>query len=149
MLKKSGMLNMSILISQGIALVGGILMAISLFIPYVVADNYRGDSISMVTAASVYPHAAALYVIIAILLGLFTLAILVFSVLRKPILILIPNLLAVGLFALECWDYTDRRVVGYTAAWGGAFYLFIIAAAIIFGGAIWLLINKIKNKNNK
>lgn len=148
MSKKLNSLNKWTIISCLVTLIGGILMAISLFLPYVVADNYRGDSISMVTAASVYPHAAALYVIIPILLGLFTLAILVFSILRKPILVLIPNLLAVGLFALECWDYTDRRVVGYTAGWGGAFYLFIIAVAIIFGGAIWLLISKVKNKNH-
>ena len=48
-------------------------------------------------------------------------------------------------FHVQNIDYTLRGVIpGDGYGWGIAYYLFPIAAAAAFGGAVWMLVRKVK-----
>ncbi len=89
------------------------------------------------------------YVVMVALIGGFALLSVIFSVLKKPIAILVFDILSFGVFCLQNWDYTDRGVIPSSSYdWGMGYYIFYIAAIVTVIGAIWLLISKIKSKKD-
>lgn len=175
--------NNKLLVPCIIALVGAVLMAVTVFLPYATAIDDHAESIkehpdqivyeeldmtaedmlhiSMVEYANVYSQLSEqlwgssangiFYVVMVALIGGFALLAVLFAVLKKPIAIIIFNLLSFGVFCLQNWDYTDRGVIpSGSYDWGFGYYIFYAAAIITVVGAVWLLINKIKfKKDNK
>lgn len=171
--------NHKLLIPFIIALVGAVLMAVTVFLPYATAIDDHAESIkehpdqivyeelditaedmfhiSMVEYANVYNQLSEqfwgssangiFYVVIVALIAGFALLAVLFSVLKKPIAIIIFTILSFGVFYLQNWDYTDRGVIPSSSYdWGAGYYLFYAATIITIVGAVWLLINKIKSK---
>lgn len=118
-------------------------------------------NISMVEYANVYGNLSEqiwgdtsygiFYIALVALIGVFSLLSILFSVLKKPIAVIIFSLLSFGVFSIQNFDYTDRGVVpSNTYEWGTAYYAFYIAFAITFVGAIWMLVSKrIQKKQEK
>lgn len=87
------------------------------------------------------------YVVFVAMIGAFALLTLLFALLKKPIPVIIFSVLALGTFLIQNWDYSDRGVVpGNNYDWGIAYYLFFAAFVLILGGAVWMLVCKIKAK---
>lgn len=77
---------------------------------------------------------------------------LLFSILRKPIAIIIFDVLAMINFLVIRFDFSDRGVIPSSSYnWGYANYIVFILGALILAGAIIMLIGKIqeKRKNNE
>ena len=73
-----------------------------------------------------------------------------FAFLKKPVAVIIFNILSFGVFNLQNWDYTDRGVIPSSSYdWGAGYYIFYVAAFVTLAGAIWLLVNKILAKKAK
>ena len=74
----------------------------------------------------------------------------IFSVLKKPIAIIVFNLLSLGVFRVIMWDFDDRGVVpNNNYDWGVAYYFCYIGAAVVFIGAVYLLIIKIRLRKER
>lgn len=57
------------------------------------------------------------------------------------------NLLALGVFYLQCWDYKDRGIVPSDLyKWGIAYYIFYIAAFVVIAAAVLMFIHKKSEK---
>lgn len=118
-------------------------------------------NISMVKYAKIYSniseqiwHNASygiFYVVIVALIGIFSLLSVLFTVLKKPIAVTVFSLLTFGVFSIQNFDYTDRGIIPSDAyGWGSAYYIFYIAFAVTFIGAICMLVSKIiQNKKQK
>lgn len=80
--------------------------------------------------------------------ALFTALTLLMAVLKKPIGILLFDLLALGVYRLIAFDFEDRGVIsgGASYEWGIAGRWGYLAGVIVIAGAIWLLIEKIRAK---
>lgn len=113
--------------------------------------------ISMIEYANVYSNLAdqlfgdssygIFYVVMVALIGGFSLLAVLLSFLKKPIDVIIFDILAFGVFSLQNWDYTDRGVIPSSSYdWGAGYYIFYVAAVVTLAGAIWLLVNKILAK---
>ncbi len=77
----------------------------------------------------------------------FVLQTLLMSFLKKPIAIVIFDLLTMIVFKLICFDFEDRGVIQSSSYhWGIVYYLVYVIGVIIFAGAIWLFIEKRKAK---
>lgn len=116
-------------------------------------------NISMVEYANVYRTLSEqiwgnssygiFYVILVALIGGLSLLTLLFAILKKPIAIMIFDILAFGVFSVQNWDYKDRGVIPSSSYdWGMAYYIFYIVAVLALIGAIWMLIIKVKNKKS-
>ena len=114
-------------------------------------------NISMVEYAIVYGNLSEqfwgdaahgiMYVVLVALIGGFSLLAVLFAVLKKPIAVMIFDILAFGVFSLQNWDYTDRGVIPSSSYdWGAGYYIFYIAAVIVLVGAVWMLVTKIRTK---
>lgn len=115
-------------------------------------------NISMVEYASMYSNLSqqlfgstsvgTFYVVLVALIGGFSLLAALFAFLKKPIAVIVFDVLAFGVFCMHNWDYTDRGVIpSRSYDWGLGYYVFYVAAFAVLVGAIWLLVNKIRNKN--
>ncbi len=116
--------------------------------------------ISMVTYARVYSSASSkifgnagigiIYVIFVAAIGGFSLLCVLFALLKKPIPIIIFDILSFAAFMIQRWDYVDRRVIPSSKYdWGIGYYLFIVAAILAFALSIVMIIIKKKIKNEK
>jgi len=89
------------------------------------------------------------YMVLVILIGGFAALALLFALLKKPVGVMVFDILAFIVFSLQNWDYTDRGVVPSRAYdWGAGYYVFYIAAVAVLAGAIWMLIQKKKLKKS-
>lgn len=87
--------------------------------------------------------------VIIIAVALFTLLTLLFSLLKKPVPLIIFNLLALGAFSLLMWDMGDRKVLPSSQYnFGIAYILYYICFTALLAGGIWLLVGKISDKRN-
>lgn len=103
------------------------------------SEQIWGDSISGV-----------IYVVLASAIGGFALLTMMFALLKKPIAVLIFDLLGFGAFNIEKWDFSDRGVIpSEDYGWGLGYYIFYIGFAVSFVSAIWMLITKIRIKREK
>jgi hypothetical protein len=84
-------------------------------------------------------------------IALFSLINLIFVFKKKPIAIMIFNVLVLGMFNALNWDFKDRNAVAYyhTYHLGISIYIFYFAVATTFIGAILMLVNKAKEKRKK
>ena len=65
----------------------------------------------------------------------------------KPIAVIIFSLLSLCAFSIQNFDYSDRGVIPNSSYdWGIAYYIFYVATIVVFVGAIWMLVCKIKQK---
>lgn len=149
-----------LLVSMLTALVGSVLMCVSLFLPYITGGYAEIKSASMVSYVMLALDKGAQYtgstllgtimLVIVIFIGLFSLLSVLFSIIKKPIPLIIFTILAIVVFCVLCWDFTDRGVVGeHAMSWGAAFYTFIIGAVISFAGAVFMITQKIKIKKSE
>ena len=112
--------------------------------------------ISMVKFANLYiqmgnagfgdEESVPIYVGMIALIGVFGLIAAVFALLKKPIVVIVFDVLALGVFVLQNWDYAEREIVGEAYAWGIAYYVFFAAVIITLAAAIWLLVTKVQIK---
>ena len=66
---------------------------------------------------------------------------------KKPIGIIIFDLLTMGAFKIICFDFEDRGVIPSSSfEWGIVYNLVYVIGVIIITGAIWLFIEKRKAK---
>ena len=80
-----------------------------------------------------------------ILIGLFSLLILLCSITKKPILMIILSILILLVFHIMNWDFTDRGIIpGNHYVFGIAYYLYYISTILTFIGSIFGIIEKKK-----
>lgn len=80
--------------------------------------------------------------------ALFSLLVLLFSALRKAIPVIVFDLLTLISFWLIHFDFKDRGVIpGGIYDWGIVNYLVYIIGVLILAGAVWLLVEKQKDKS--
>lgn len=142
-----------LLISMLTALGGSVLMLVSLLLPYITGASGMIESSSMVsyvklafeygdqlTGSSAF---GIIMLVMVILIGLFSFLAVIFSLVKKPIPVLVFTILACVVFCIQCWDFTSRGVVGeYALSWGAAYYTFIIGVVVALGGAVFMIIQK-------
>ena len=111
-------------------------------------------SISMVKYAHIYNTLSESYwgskdagifsVVIVSLIGGFSLLAVLFSAVKKPIAIIIFDVLAFAVFCIQNLDFTERGVIPSSSYdWGIGYYVFFGAAAVALIGAVWMLVKKI------
>ena len=81
--------------------------------------------------------------VIVLVFGGFLVLTTLFIILKRPIAVIIFNLLAYGTFFLLSALMKDDFIAADTYAWGIGYYTMTIAIAAIFAGAVWMLITKI------
>lgn len=140
-----------------IATLGSLTMIISLFLPYITGGYGEIKNSSMVsyvglalehgseyTGSSVF---GIIMLVFVICIGLFSALALLFSLIKKPIPLLIFAVIACIVFFVLCWDFTDRGVVAEEAmSWGAAYYAFIIGTVVAVAGAVFMIIQKSRIK---
>lgn len=72
---------------------------------------------------------------------------LLLAVLRRPIGVMVFTVFTLGLTLVLNWDFEDRGVVPSSIYdWGVAKWIYMVAAAVAFAGAVWLLVVKVREK---
>lgn len=84
-------------------------------------------------------------VIVCVLGGFLALTTL-FAILKKPIAIMVFDLLSLGVFFFLNFLMKEDFISPDKYAWGCGYYILLIASVVAFAGAIWLLATKIKIK---
>ena len=84
--------------------------------------------------------------IVAALLIAFTLLILLLGFKKKPVGIMIFDILLLGVYSFENFVHTQLEVVPDCYTWSLAYYLFFAAIAAVFVGAVWLIVDKARHK---
>ena len=69
-----------------------------------------------------------------------------FAVFKKPIAVMIFDLLTGGVFFFLNFLMKEDFISADKYAWGVGYYVILIAAVAIFAGAIWLLVTKVTLK---
>lgn len=93
------------------------------------------------------PSFRMVYVGFVVVLGALALVSALFAFFRKPIAVMVINLLSMGVFMLQRWDYMDRGVVpSDNYNWGIGYYIYYLIWIIVFVIAVILLVAKIKEK---
>lgn len=144
-----------------VALLGVLVMIVSVFLPYLTATDapngasewseslYGEDitSFSMFSFASFceqIPYFSGMGIVMYVLLGvlgLFVLMALLFVLLKKPIPVTVFAVLSVGMFFLYSAMFNTESNV---YSWGIGYYTYLIAAAVAVAGSIWLKVAKVK-----
>lgn len=127
-----------------------------MYVEEIKMTNADAVDISLFEYGRIYAEAAsqglykemsiACIVIISIFAGcaLFTL---LMSLIKKPIGIIIFDLLTMGAFKIICFDFEDRGVIPTSSYdWGIVYYVTYIVGVIVFAGAVWLFVEKRKAK---
>ncbi|MBR7061975.1 MAG: hypothetical protein IKI42_02980 [Clostridia bacterium] len=88
------------------------------------------------------------YIAIFVLLAAFAALTLLFSALKKPVAIIVFDVLFFALTLFNNSDYTSRRVISENSSyqWGIAHTLFFVLTAIILAGAIAMIVFKMQEK---
>lgn len=144
-----------LIVSWFIGIGGGILMLLSLVLPFL---SFSSDNYSMISYFQELQKVgkyfrdgetlATLITVLVILIGIFSFLALLFAFLKKPIGGIVFTVLSLIVFCLLCWDLTDRGVVSEKAAgWAVAYYIFIIGILLSLGGAVFMIVQKKKMNN--
>lgn len=79
--------------------------------------------------------------------GMLSLIILLFTLLKKPVAIFIFNLMTFGAYYLMICEFNALGIMPNSYYdWGIAYYLYFIGLLCVFSGAIWMFIKKVKIK---
>lgn len=161
--------NQKLKIPVLVALLGVLIMIVSLFLPYITAvgdmaeyleedpDRMEIESLELtardltnvslvsvsnvVTAAYGEDDGTVAKVIVIAICGCLAAATL-FVFVKKPIAVMIFDLIGCGIFFLLNFLMKDDFVAADKYAWGIGYYTIVIAAVILFAGAIWMLVTK-------
>ena len=140
-----------------IALLGVLMMIVSVFLPYITADKREAayifgegvDSVTMISFAEICLDSIlfagigiTLYVLVG-MLGLFALLALLFVLLKKPIPAIVFTVLSASSFFLYGSMFNLERT---DCSLGMAYYIYLIAAVVAVFGSIWLKVAKVKAK---
>lgn len=93
--------------------------------------------------------AGAGFLIMLIFISIFLLLNLLFSLIKKPIPLIIFNILAFGVFCLQKWIYGASGIMDFRYEWGIGYYTYIVGSVVLFASSIWMMINKAQLKNSK
>ena len=154
-------------------LIGVLVMVIALFLPYMTAvgdmaeyiekypDRIEIESLEMTASdlasipiISVSNIITGVYgeddgqianIIVMVFGGCLVLTML-FAILKKPIAVMIFDLLTGGVFFFLNFLMKEDFISADKYAWGIGYYIILIAAIAIFAGAIWLLATKVSLK---
>ena len=141
---------------------GPLLEIIALFLPYAAAKDMEYATYvteetgmnainpSMVDFVRIYMSIestsggqAYLTLGITVAIGVFALFALLFALLRKPIAVMVFDILSLLAFALQYYDFSDRGVVpSDTFACGWGTYLYVAAFILTVACAIWTMIDR-------
>lgn len=128
----------------------------SMYMKEIGMTNEDAVHISLFEYVRIYMEAAShdIYKIISIvclvIIGIFAgfiLLTLLMALLKKPIGIMIFDMLALGAFRIVCFDFEDRGIVPNSSySCGIVWYLIYVMGVVILAGAVWLFIEKRKAK---
>ncbi len=171
--------NNKLLIPFIIAMVGAIMMIVTVFLPYATAIDEQAEAInenpdmivyedlnmiasdikdiSMVEYVNIYTNLGeqlfgnasfgTLYVVLLGLIVGFAVLAAIFSLIKKPVAVIVFDILAFAVFSLQNYDYTDRGVIPSSSYdWGVGYYVFYVAAVVTLVGAIWMLMTEMNMK---
>ncbi len=93
--------------------------------------------------------AGAGFLIMFIFLSIFLLLNLLFSLIKKPIPLIIFNILAFAIFCLQSWIYVKSGILDFHYEWGIGYRTYIIGSFVLFASSIWMIINKAQLENAK
>lgn len=168
--------NNKLLIAWGAALIGVLILIISIFLPYMTAvgemadyinnhsdtiaikdtDVTLGDfqnvpflSVSKLVESVWGEGDAEITDIFLIVFGSFAVITTLFILFKKPIITIFFDLLTCGTFLFMSELLTDHFIGANKFAWGIGFFLTLIAIAIIFISSILMLIFKIIQKKQQ
>lgn len=124
----------------------------SFYVEEIGMTNAEAVNISLVEYIRIYAEAVnqglqkeasiACIVIISIFIGLSGITLLL-ALCRKPIGMIVSDLLALAAFGIIHFDFKDRGILpSHSYDWGIANYLTYVIGIVIAAGAVWLLIEK-------
>lgn len=167
-MKKS--LNEKLKLPFVVVLIGILILIVGMFLPYMTAvgelaeyiekypDNIEIEEFDMSAsdlkdipmmsmgriAASAYnEEEGILFNVIVIVLASFSALTALFVILKKPIAVMIFDLIAFGSFTVLNMATKADFFGADKYAWGIGYYTTVSAFAIVFAGAIWMLVKKI------
>ena len=156
-----------------VVLIGVLILIIGMFLPYMTAvgglaeyiekypDNIEIEEFDMTAsdlkdipimlmgriAASAYnEEEGILFNVIVIAFAFLLVLTALFAILKKPIAVMIFELITGGSFAVLNLATNADFIGSDKYAWGIGYYAIIIAFAIVFASAIWMLVKKIATK---
>lgn len=108
--------------------------------------NMTGEdliNISMLEYAIVYSNMSEdlfgdskigiIYVALVVLIVAFSLFVLIFAILKKPLAIIVFDVIGFMVLCVQNWDYSDRGIVPSSSYdWGIAYYLFAFCTIAVF-----------------
>ena len=166
-------LNKKLLLPFIVSLIGVLIIVIALFFPYMTAvgelaeyikkypDSIEIEEFDMTAsdlkditmmsmgriATSAYSEEEGiLFNVIVIVFASLSALTALFVILKKPIAVMIFELIAFGSFTVLNMATTADFFGADKYAWGIGYYAIVIAFAIVFAGAIWMLAKKIAAK---
>ena len=130
------------------ALLGGVTMAVTVFLPYL-ANSY--DSYSLIQYVEPYQTymgeaAGTVFIILIAVLDLFSLLTALFGGLRKPIPVIIFDVLAFAPFLFLRADFGARGFPNSSIGFSVGYWLFYVGAVLALGGAVWMIVVKAQAK---
>ena len=136
----------TLLIPMLLIVLAAALMAASMFLPFAQMHSDRSDSLTASLTALAKEAGSFNQILVYLTLG-FSLLTALFAVLKLPVVTIVFDVLSFGAFLLQKVDYEMRGIVpNERVEYGAAHSLFLIAAVILLGGAIWLIVAKAKAK---
>ena len=166
-------LNKKLLLPFIVSLIGVLIIVIALFLPYMTAvgelaeyiekypDNIEIEEFDMTAsdlkdipmmsmgriAASAYnEEEGILFNVIVIVFASLSALTALFVILKKPIAVMVFELIAFGSFTVLNMATKADFFGADKYAWGIGYYAIVIAFAIVFASAIWMLVKKIAAK---
>ncbi|MBP5617957.1 MAG: hypothetical protein J6X61_02260 [Clostridia bacterium] len=129
-------------------LLGGLLMAVTVFLPYLTGSY---DSFSLVQYIDVYKDylgdaAGTVFTILIVLTCLFALLTALFGGLRKAIPTIIFDVLAFVPFVILRADFGARGFPDSRYSLGVGYWLFYVGVALALSGAVWMFVCKAQAK---
>ena len=170
-MKKS--LNEKLKLPFVVVLIGVLILIVGMFLPYMTAvgelaeyikkypDSIEIEEFDMTAsdlkdipmmsmgriAASAYnEEEGILFNVIVIVFAYLSALTALFVILKKPIAVMIFELIAFGSFTVLNMATKADFFGADKYAWGVGYYAIVIAFAIVFAGAIWMLVKKIAAK---
>lgn len=114
--------------------------------------NSAAVNISLIEFIRIYSNAAQqerykavgiACIIMIVIYAIFAALTFLMAMLRKPIGIMIFDLLTLGIFGLIHFDFEDRGVIPSSSYnWGITNFLTYIVGAVIIAGAVWMFVEK-------
>lgn len=153
-----------------VALIGVLILVVGLFLPYITAAGEMAEyiennpdrieikdlgltagdlkdipviSVSQIITGIYGEDDGAIANVIVMIFGGFLALTALFVILKKPIAVIIFNLLTYGVFAFLSAYMKEDFIDSDKYAWGIGYAIIQVAVAVVFVAAIWMLVKKI------